>query len=552
MFFRRKRVGSKTYLQIVENRWEDGRTKQRVLASLGRVDKLEDGQIESLLESGSRFADQLLVLNAYQQERLGKIRTRKIGPPLVFERLWRDSGCREVLEELLSGRQFEFPVERAVFVEVLHRLMQPGSDHACYTRWMRDYEIDGIEQLQLHHSYRAMAWLGEQIQDQEIATPFAPRCTKDLIEEKLFERRRDLFSGLDLVYVDTTSIYFEGEGGDTLGQRGHSKDHRPDLKQMVVAAVMDGDGHPVCCELWPGNTTDVKALIPVQERLKSRFGIETSCLVADRGMVSAQTLAEFEERYIPYIVGTRMKAIKEIRQEVLSRAGRYREVHPPRASAKDPSPLKVKEVWVEDRRYILCLNQEQARKDRQDREAILASLEAALGRGATSLVGNKGYRRYLKAQGETFRIDPDKVERDAAFDGKWVLRTNTELEAAEVALKYKQLWMVEEMFRSLKSLLATRPIWHKTDETIRGHVFCSLLAMVLRKELQDRLQARGHFDIGWDQLIADLDRLDQTEIDKDGDRYILRSELVGAAGKVLQAAGVAAPPTLRKLDGQAA
>ena len=552
MFFRTKKSGPRTYLQIVENRWADGRTKQRVLATLGRLDQLGEGKLESLLESGSRFADHLLVLNAYQQDKLTSVRTRRIGPALVFERLWQETGCRDVLEDLLAERRFEFPVERAVFVEVLHRLIQPGSDHACYTRWLDGHEIDGANQLQLHHSYRAMAWLGEQIEDQDIATPFAPRCTKDLIEETLFERRRDLFSSLDLVYVDTTSIYFEGEGGESLGQHGHSKDHRPDLKQMVVAAVLDGEGHPVCCELWPGNTTDVNALIPVQDRIESRFGIETSCLVADRGMVSAKTLGELEERYIPYIVGTRMKAVKEIREEVLSRSGRYQEVHPPRSSAKDPSPLKVKEVWVQDRRYIVCLNEEQARKDREDREAILASLEQALTKGATSLVGNKGYRRYLRAVGKAFRIDDGKVERDAAFDGKWVLRTNTELEAAEVALKYKQLWVVEEIFRSLKSLLATRPIWHKTDAPIRGHVFCSLLAMLLRKQLQDRLEACGQYGISWSQLIADLDRLDQTEIDKDGDRYLLRSELVGVTGKVFQAVGVAVPPTLRKLKGQAA
>ena len=239
-----------------------------------------------------------------------------------------------------------------------------------------------------------------------------------MIEEELFEWRRDLFSTLDLVFVDTTSIYFEGEGGDTLGQRGHSKHHhRPDLKQMVVALVMDGEGHPVCCELWPGNTTDVKGLLPVQKHLESRFGIEEACLVADRGMVSYKTLEDLEDREIPYIIGAWMNVTKEIRQEVLSRAGRYREVHPPRCSAKAPSPLKVKEV-CEERRYVVCLNEEQARKDRQDRQAILAALKQALKRGSTSLVSNKGYRRYLQVEGKRFVIDLAKIDRNALFDGK--------------------------------------------------------------------------------------------------------------------------------------
>ena len=128
-----------------------------------------------------------------------------------------------------------------------------------------------------------MAWLGEKlpIEKQYGATPFSPRCTKDLIEEELFARRRDLFSTLDLVFFDTTSIYFEGAGGETIGAYGHSKDHRPDLKQMVVGAVLDNEGRPICSEMWPGNTTDVKTLLPVVDRLGAKFGAGDVCVVAD-------------------------------------------------------------------------------------------------------------------------------------------------------------------------------------------------------------------------------------------------------------------------------
>ena len=156
------------------------------------------------------------------------------------------------------------------------------------------YAIEGVADLELHHLYRAMAWLGEVLpkDQQDGATPFAPRTNKDRIEEALFARRRDLFSDLEIVFFDTTSIYFEGEGGETLGQRGHSKDHRPDLKkQMVVGMVLDRNGNPVCSELWPGNTADVKSLAPIVDRLQSRFGIGSVCIVADRGMISAESLA---------------------------------------------------------------------------------------------------------------------------------------------------------------------------------------------------------------------------------------------------------------------
>ena len=201
-----------------------------------------------------------------------------------------------MIKQLLERRRFEFDVERAVFLTVLHRLVNPGSDRAA-DKWKNDYQIDGCELLQLHHLYRAMAWLGEELhKDQQVGkTPFAPRCTKDRIEEQLFAHRRDLFTDLQLVFFDTTSIYFEGNGGQDIGERGFSKDHRPDLYQMVVGTVIDGQGRPICCELWPGNTTDVTTLIPIVDRLRSRFGVGRVCIVADRGMISQETIAALEQ-----------------------------------------------------------------------------------------------------------------------------------------------------------------------------------------------------------------------------------------------------------------
>jgi transposase len=552
MFFRTKTSGSRSYLQIVENRWEDGRTRQRVVVTLGRLDQLQqDGRLDALLASGARLSQSVLLLSAHTKGQLPTITTQRIGPALIFQRLWQQTGCQRVIEQLLEGRRFECDVERAIFLTVLHRLFAPGSDRAA-DKWKTDYQIDGCEPLQLHHLYRAMAWLGEELpQDQQKdRTPFAPRCIKDRIEEGVFRHRRDLFTDLQLVFFDTTSIYFEGEGGQDIGQRGFSKDHRPDLYQMVVGAVLDGQGKPICCELWPGNTADVTTLIPVVDRLRSRFGVRRVCIVADRGMISQETInaLERDERGWQYILGARMRSQNEVKDEVISRAGRYRVVHPPRVKSDDPSPLKVKEVWVGQHRYVVCLNEDEARKDAADRAAIVAALREQLRRGDKALVGNKGYRRYLGATGpEHFQIDEAKVAEDARYDGKWVLRTNTELDAAEVALQYKQLSMVEQWFRSCKSLLQTRPIYHRCDETIRGHVFCSFLALVLRQELQARLEERGH-ELEWADVIGDLDRLQRVEVEQDGKRFLLRSEVQGSCGKVFQTVGVAVPPTVQQVS----
>jgi hypothetical protein len=243
----------------------------------------------------------------------------RIGAPLLFGRLWEETGCRAVIEDLLAERRFEFPIERAVFATVLHRIMVSGSDRAC-EKWLADYAISGVDGLTLHHLYRAMAWLGEELPaDQQAgATPFAPRTVKDLVEEQLFERRRDLFSELSVVFMDTTSLSFAGAGGETLGERGYSKDHRPDLMQMIVGVVIDAAGRPVCSEMWPGNTADVSVLVPVIDRLRRRFGIGRVCVVADRGMISAPTIAALEERGLEYVLGARERTDSLVRTVVLA------------------------------------------------------------------------------------------------------------------------------------------------------------------------------------------------------------------------------------------
>ena len=552
MFFRRKRSGRTEYLQIVKNQRVDGQPRQSVVATLGRVDELaQDGTLDRLLRSGARFAHSAVVLTAYERGEATKVATRQLGPALAFERLWQETGCRRVIGDLAGERGFQFDLERAVFLTVLHRLFDPGSDRAA-EKWRHGVVIDGVGELELHQLYRAMGWLGDELADQS-GRGLAPRTTKDLVEERLFALRNNLFSELSLVFLDTTSLYFEGAGGQSLGQYGHSKDHRPDLKQVVLAVVIDGRGRPICSELWPGNTTDVTTLLPVIERLKTRFLIARIGVVADRGMISAATLAELDTRNIDYILGVRERATKEIRG-VIADPAPYVPLSIPKAAGRGTTDLLVKDVvrtglgadgkpWR--RRYIVCRNEAEAQQDKAEREAILAALEAALRRGDKSLVGNRGYRRFLKlAAGRRFDIDPRRVALDALFDGTYVLCTNTKLTALQAALRYRERWMVEDIFRTAKALLATRPIFHKYDETIRGHVFCSFLALVLRKELQDRLAAAGH-SFEWADIVQDLERLSETEIEQHGKRYILRNAAPGRAATVLRILGVALPPLIR-------
>ena len=546
MFVRVKKNREYSYLQIVESRREGKSVKQRVLATLGQYDALAaSGKIDDLARSLLKFTAGIQVIDAHREGSLQAHGTKSIGPALVFDRIWRELGIRDVIVEKLEGKRFRFSVERAIFLTVLHRLFDPGSDRAA-EHWKDDYRIDGVEGLELHHLYRAMSWLGGSLV-QHGNNPLTLRTRKDLIEEELFRRNRDLFSSLDLVFFDTTSLYFEGQGGESLGQHGHSKDSRPDLRQMIVGAILDGSGRPICFELWPGNVTDVTTLIPIVERLKTRFAIASVCVVADRGMISAGTIErlEGEEFHMDYILGVRMRMVKEVREEVLASGDAFATVTGKRLKATDPSPLRVREQWIGDHRYIVCHNEEQARKDAADRTAIVESLRDKLHDGDKSLVGNNGYRKYLKSGGEEhFTVDEEKIDAERRFDGTWVLRTNTNLDAAEVALKYKQLWMVEDIFRSVKSLLETRPIYHHHDETIRGHVFCSFLALVVLKELEARLDARGkHRE--WAMIRQDLKALQEVEVEMEGKAWYLRTDVHGICNDVFKAAGVAVPPAVR-------
>jgi hypothetical protein len=547
MFFRVTRAGPYQYLQIARSH-RDGKTvRQQTLLSLGRLDVLQaSGQLDALLRSGLRLCERLTVIDAHAAGETEPVAVRRIGPDLVFSRLWEATGIERCLGQQLEGRRYEFPVERAIYLTVLHRLFASGSDRAA-ERWREQYRLPGTEQLDLHHLYRAMAFLGEPLS----APPRvlgSPRCVKDQIEEALFDQRRDLFSEVDLVFFDTTSIYFEGRGGEHLGQYGHSKDSRPDLKQMIVGLVLDAQGWPLCCEMWPGNTTDVRTLLPIVARLQQRFRVREMCVLADRGMISDQVMASLEYFNPPvhYILGARMRRQKEVSDCVLTQRGGWREVYPERVQSKDPAPLKVREVRLQGRRYIVCLNTEERRHDAQARAAIVEHLRAQLRRGDKSLVGNKGYRRFLKATGKNrFEIDETQVKQDARFDGIWVLRTNTDLEPEAAALAYKNLWMVEDLFRTTKSILETRPIYHKCDETIRGHVFCSFLALLLKAELEKRLRERNE-TWEWSEILRGLENLQEVEANFQGRRFFLRSQLVGQAHRAIQASGVAVPPTIRE------
>jgi hypothetical protein len=547
MFVREKRIRGYIYLYLVETVREDGRAKQRIIKNLGRKEAVTaSGALERLASSVARYAERAVVLSQLEAGNPDALTCKRIGAPLLFGRLWEETACRAVIEDLLRGRSFEFAVERAIFATVLHRIMVSGSDRAC-EKWLSDYDVPDADGLGLHHLYRAMAWLGEELpaEEQGGATPFAPRTVKDLIEEELFACRRDLFSELSVVFLDTTSLSFTGAGGEKLGERGYSKDHRPDLMQMIVGVVIDAEGRPVCSEMWPGNTADVSVLVPVIDRLRSRFAIGRVCVVADRGMICAETIAALEERGLEYVLGARERTDKLVRTVVLADERPFTPLCVQRAGGEE-TQLFVKEVTAEGRRHIVCRNEAEAAKDAADRQAIVAALAEQLKRGDKALIGNSAYRRYLRTTGKNaFEIDIGKLADEARYDGIFVLRTNARITPLQAVLRYRDLIQVEQLFRTAKALMRTRPIYHSSDAAIRGHVFCSFLALVLRKELDERCRNVG-LRPEWGDVLRDLDRLQEVAISKDWRQMTLRTPATGVIGPLFKAARIALPPNVRE------
>jgi len=532
MFIRAKKSGSKNsprhYLQIVES-FRDGQSvRQRVICTLGRLDLLqESGQIDALVKNLARFSHTMKALAASRQPQVESCQTRCWGPALVFDRLWQKQGLPEMIQGISEPRRFQFDIERAIFALALQRLCEPGSDLQG-SQWLKTIECKGFESLELQHLYRSVGFLYD---------------VRSNLEKELFLKDRDIFSQkLDLLFLDTTSTYVYGQQETDFRKRGYSRDHRGDLLQYVLCVAVDAKGWPVTWEIFPGNTADIDAFKQIVMRMKERFPIGKIIVVADRAMLSAETLkmlAEDIESPFDYILGCKLRKNKEVREQILTCPGRYQKV-------KDN--LEIKEVLFDGRRYIVCRNPDEAKKDEATREAIIAKLKDTIEHhGPKAFVKNRGYARFLKIRKGGISINTAAVEADRRFDGKFVLRTNTEMSPAEVARTYKGLWRVERAFREEKCTLEVRPIYHQRDDTSIGHIVASFLALRLEVDLAMQLDKKG-VESSWPDLMRDLKRLQAVHIDMDGCLYRIRTDFEGAAYQAFKAAGVQPPGRVTMLN----
>ena len=506
-----------THLQLAESVWnpQKKRSEVRIVHNCGRAEDPRTAErLKKLARSILKKCDPEEIVQHSAQWRL--IDAWPYGALYVLEALWQRLGIADIIADQLSGRKLDFPVERALFAMVANRACAPYSKLYCYDQWLReDVRIEGTDTLALHHLYRAMDLL---------------EAHKGGIEQALYFRLADLLNlDVELIFYDTTSLHFEideidqGHDEDDLvagsiaagsrvykapRKRGMAKNGRSDAPQIVIGLAVTRDGLPVRHWVFPGNTVDVTTVAQVKDDLKG-WKLSRCVFVGDAGMVSQENLKALSESGGKYILSMPMRRGDEVSTDVLQRPGRFQKVS---------ENLRVKEVIVGEgerrRRYVVCHNPQEEKRQRAHRRQLLYELEAELAslkevRGEShskrvcQLRASRRYGRYLRlTKGGLLRIDVAKRRAAEQLDGKFVVHSNDDsLTPADLALGYKQLQRVEEAWRTLKSGLRVRPVYHWAVHRIHAHVALSVLALLLERVIE---QACGDT---WRNIRADLEQI---------------------------------------------
>jgi transposase len=550
------------YVQLAHNHRKGTNTQAEVLLHLGREDRLDMDGLRRLVGSISRYLDGADALPPAEPEAaLAVESSRQLGAVWLLDGLWRKLGVADALGGVLGGRRFSTAVERVLFALVANRAVDPMSKLSAAEWASHDAAIPGLGGMDDDQAYRAMDLL-------------VAADTQARVQEAVFFAAANLLNlEVDLLFFDTTSTFFQREGEEmgpgAFRVYGHSKDHRPDLPQIVIGLAVTREGIPVRCWCWPGNTNDMTVLKQVKDDLRG-WRLGRVITVVDRGFASDDNLAYLTRAGGHWIAGERLRDNTAEVAEVLSRQGRYQQVR---------DNLRVKEVKVgrgdAARRFVLCHNPEQAERDRHQRTQQLAAVEGELERiaalrakaaAAAARAGTGRSRRrrpaedHLKAEcalrdhpalgrwvrqtpGGRLVVDRAKLKTEAKLDGKFLLSTSDpDLSAEDVALGYKNLLEAERAFRDLKTTLELRPIWHRLEHRIRAHVLLCWLALLLVRVAERQTSST------WRRINTELGRLHLVTLAGPAGRVEQTTALAPAQRELFAATGIAPPPPVTSLQ----
>lgn len=524
-FLRKKthvnRDGSKReYLFLVEGfRDDSGKVRQKTIGCVGRLDVLKAaGALEKLQRGLEKFISGRSSLKAIKESPTFRW-AKRFGAIYFLRQLWEKWQYQEIIGRHLSKWR------EAIFCMVANRLLDPSSKLGI-EEWKEQYYAPAWDNLKVHHFYRAM--------DDLIAI-------KDLIDVQLANQITTLFSGdVSMVMFDTTSIkhWGEGEYADIL-EHGYSKEKRNDLPQIIVGVIMTRDGIPLAHEVWKGNQSDVKSFAETIKEAKEKYGLKEVTWVADRGMVSEKNLELLEELGLRYILGVRMRHLeKETREKLLNENFGFKRVS---------EQLQVKEMTIDERRYIVCFNPIESKREKHKREffKLILQKKVAFDTAKSFLIKN-GYKKYLNLEGR-LEIDWERFDKEEIYDGKWVLLTNGELDDKETGRAYKDLWQIERSFRTLKSPLAVDPMFHWTEKRIRAHVFICFIALQMYLLMERQLKAaRQNSSIP--KVLAELNKIQSiNQVLNDNDSIIHLTEVSDRAKAILDQFKLEKPVNLQGL-----
>lgn len=540
---RKNRDGSEVrYVQLAHNVWDKKAkcAKARVIYSFGREDEFDTEALKRLVRSITRFLspEEALASAAEGPSPLKFISSAPLGGSWVLSRLWEELGVGTTLSELLRKRRHKAPVERAIFAMTANRALAPSSKLALED-WVEKVALPGVEKLSVQNLYRAMDFLLE--------------AEEEIQREVFFSAANLLNLEVDLLFFDTTSTYFEtedeDEGEEAFRKRGHSKDKRGDLPQVVIGLAVTREGIPVRSWCFPGNTMDMTLIGKVKDDL-SGWKLSRVITVVDRGFASDENLRYLQRGGGHYIAGEKMRSGKPEVEAALSRPGRFKKIK---------ANLEVKEITVGDgearTRYVLARNPQGAKRDKAEREAIVRRIEEELAhlpelegeahsKAACALLSHKAYGRYLKTDSRgNAVIDRKRIAEDARLDGKYLIRTSDDtLSPEDVAQGYKQLAEVEDAFRSLKHTLDIRPVYHRKEERIRAHVLLCWLALLLVRVTENRCSDT------WRNLRRELEKMHLGTFEGPDGTIKQRTETTAAQRHIFSELGVPDPPLIEEIS----
>ena len=525
MFLKVTKSKGYQYLRIVRSYWQDGKSKQQVIANLGRLDILkQQGQLK-------RLGKQLLALDGEDVATLDELEEldRLCYGDIVYKKLWDKFQFTALLSEVIKGKKIQYDFVETVYLLVIDRLLHPRSKLACFKRQGKYISIDDVP---LHHLYRSLDLLAD---------------AKPALESRIFDRQRDLFHlSVDVVFYDVTTFHFESNRADALKAFGFSKAGKFNEVQVVMGLFIDMDGNPIGYDLFPGNTFDGNTLVEALTALKQRFSIRKLIFVGDKGINSSRNLHLIKEAGYDYIVSARLKnSSKQVKDAVFNYQD-YQDVAIDEATGEVSFRYKVLEghrVSYRDEEgfthqltdnLIVAWSSERARRDRRDRERQIDKAQKLIEKQGT-LNTKRGYQRYIALEGENrvAGLDEARIAEDELWEGYYGIQTSeTSLDAAAVLEAYHLLWKIEESFRVLKTTMRTRPIFHWTPKRIKGHFVVCFLAFVLERALENKLKA-NKISASPEAIKEAIQSLEVSEIHWRGERFYLKSKHLPLASKIL-------------------